>query len=93
TNHCAHGDRITLQQVLDWQPFTSFTTRDELEGMDIVLTTTTTFTQQEAGTEITLHFASDPAEAWPELESGFFPVLEISAQQLVAVLDTPTTSG
>ncbi|MFV1999570.1 MAG: DUF2652 domain-containing protein [Acidimicrobiia bacterium] len=92
TNHCAHGDRVTLQQVLDWQPFSSFTTRDELEGMDIVFTTTTTFTRQEAGTETTLHFACDPAEAWPEIKPGLFSVLEISARQLASILDATTTS-
>ena len=91
TNHCAHGQRITLQQVVDWQPFSSFTTRDELEGMDIVLTTTTTFAQQEPGTELTIYFASDPAEAWPDLEPGFFPVLESSAQRLIKILDPSAT--
>jgi hypothetical protein len=88
-NHCAHGGSVNVQQVLDWQPFTSFTTRDETEGTGLVLTVTTSFTQQGAGTDIAIYFACDPAEAWPQVESEFFPVLELSSQRLVEILNAP----
>ena len=89
-NHCAHGERITLQQVLDWQPFTSFTTRDEMQGTDVVFMTTTTFTAKDVGTEVTFDFACEPAEAWPPIKPGLFQILELSAQQLIAILDEPS---
>jgi len=92
-NHCAHGGGVTIQHVLDWQPFTSFTTRDELQGTDIVVTVTTSFTQHEAGTNATMYFACEPADTWPQLEAAVFPVLELSGQELVAMLDHPTTAG
>jgi len=91
-NHCAHGGNVTIQQVLDWQPFTSFTRRDEPEGWDMVVTITTSFTQQDAETNVTMYFACEPPEAWPQIEA-IRPVLELSNQQLVEILDAATLSG
>lgn len=91
-NHCAHGGQVTIQQVLDWQPFASFTRRDEPEGWDVGVTITTSFEQQDTGTNVTMYFACEPAEAWAQVEA-IRPVLELSNQQLVAILEAPATPG
>ncbi len=92
-SHCAHGGSTSIQQILDWQPFTSFTTRVEFEGMDAVVTTTTSFTHRETGTDIAMYFACEPAEAWPQIEANLLPVIELSGQKLFAILDAATPSG
>jgi len=32
-NHCAHGDDVVVQELVDWQPFSSFTTKDRASGV------------------------------------------------------------
>ncbi len=90
-NHCAHGGNVTIQQVLDWQPFTSFTRRDEPEGWDMAVTITTSFTQQDEGTDVTMYFLCDPADSWPQIDA-IRPVFELSHQQLIEILNAPTAS-
>jgi hypothetical protein len=81
-----------VQQILDWQPFTSFTTRDEDDELGAVLTLTTVFTPVEGGTRVTAHFVCEPEEAWDQIEAAFGPSFERSAVKLSTILDERTES-
>ena len=85
-NHCAHGGSVTVQQVLDWQPFETFTTRDEIEHDGPVLTSTTVFTPSEGGTNVTFYYRCEPELAWAELKEILFPTFERANQRLEEVL-------
>ena len=63
-NHCAHGDEVILQQVVDWRPFSSFTTFQELGDSGIWLTVTTDLIPTASGTRVVLKAICDPDEAW-----------------------------
>ena len=85
-NHCAHGGSVTVQQILDWQPFTSFTTRDELDDTGVVLTSTTLFTPGVDATNVTVYFTSEPESAWPRVEATVTPAFTRNTQRLLARL-------
>ena len=89
-NHCAHGGSVTVQQILDWQPFTSFTTRDEDEDTGVVLTLTTVFSPAADSTNVTIYFTCEPAQAWPQIEETLGPVIEIANQRLLGILRART---
>lgn len=86
-SHCAHGGAISVQQVVDWRPFTSFTTRDENPELGNVITVTTEFVPVPDGTRATMYFACQPEEAWQQIEPFLFPNLEQSSQRLRALLE------
>ena len=89
-NHCAHGGSVTVQQVLDWQPFTSYTTRDEIDDTGVVLTSTTVFTPDEGGTNVTVYFTCEPEQARPQVEATLGPAFERNGQRLLEILTTQT---
>jgi uncharacterized protein YndB with AHSA1/START domain len=72
-NHCAHGENVILQTVVDWQPFSSFTTTDIAGIGDVTLTVTTTLTATDTGTEVKVSAICEPPEAWafvgPQVEA------------------------
>lgn len=85
-NHCAHGGSVTIQQVLDWQPFVSFTTRDEIDGTGVVLTNSTVFTPADGSTNVTSFFMCNPAAAWPQIEATLGPAFESAEKRLRGIL-------
>ena len=85
-SHCAHGGSVTVQQILDWQPFTSFTTRNETDDTGVVLISTTVFTPADGGTNVTVYFSCEPEQAWPQVEATLGPDFERSIQRLVKIL-------
>jgi Protein of unknown function (DUF2652)/Polyketide cyclase / dehydrase and lipid transport len=85
-NHCAHGDRMTIQHVVDWQPFTQFTTRDVLEGMGIALKLTYVFTPVDDETHVTTHIACEPEAAFAEIREMFEPMFIQNSERLRALL-------
>jgi hypothetical protein len=91
-SHCAHGGSVTVQQVLDWQPFTSFTIRDENRDSGVVLTATTVFTPDGDGTNVMTHFTCEPEQAWAQIEVTLGRAFERSSQRLSAILATRTDS-
>ena len=91
-SHCAHGGSVTVQQVLDWQPFTSFTIRDENRESGVVLTATTVFTHDGDGTNVMTHFTCEPEQAWAQIEATLGRAFERSSQRLSAILATRTDS-
>ena len=87
-NHCAHGGAVTVQQVLDWQPFTSFTTRDETDVLGAVLTNTTVFTPEGHHTKVTSYFTCEPETAWPQIEATLLRSFVLAGERLVGMLTT-----
>lgn len=85
-NHCAHGGAVTVQQVLDWHPFETFTTRDETDGSGPVLTLTSVFAPTNGGTKVTLYFRCEPETAWPQLRSNVIGTIEQASEKLEAIL-------
>lgn len=90
-NHCAHGGFETIQQVVDWQPFGSFTTRDEVDDEGALLVSTTVFTPLEDGTDVTTHFTCEPESAWPGIEATLLPVLKRARRTLIEILKDQAT--
>ena len=91
-NHCAHGGSVTVQQVLDWQPFETYTTRDETDESGSVLTLTTVFAPTEGGTKVMFHFQCEPEAAWPQLEANIFGTFEQAHQNLEGILSAEVLS-
>jgi hypothetical protein len=91
-NHCAHGGSVTVQQILDWQPFTSFTSRDEIDDTGVVLTVTTVFTPDGDTTNVTTYFMCEPEQAWEQVGPKVGMSFERANQQLVAILATQSES-
>jgi len=89
-SHCAHGGSVSVQQMLDWRPFTSFTTRDEHSDLGAVITVTTSFDAVDAATNVTMSFACDPEEGWDQIEAGLYPSLERSGARLSMILADTT---
>lgn len=89
-NHCAHGGAVTVQQVLDWQPFTSFTTRDEIDAVGVVLTNTTVFTPDGDNTNVTSYFTCEPEAAWPQIEATLLASFQHAGERLLGMLTTRT---
>jgi hypothetical protein len=91
-SHCAHGGSVTVQQVLDWQPFTSFTIRDEDRESSVVLTLTTVFTPDGGGTNVVTYFTCEPEQAWAQIEATLGQAFERSSQRLSGILTNRTDS-
>lgn len=91
-NHCAHGGSVTIQHVVDWQPFVSFTTRDELDGTGVVLTLTTVFSSIGRNTNVTSYFTCEPRQAWPNVEERLGPAFERANRRLIRTLTAPADS-
>lgn len=87
-NHCAHGGSVTVQQILDWQPFTSFTTRDEATDLGVVITSTTVFTPNDSGTNVTIYFVCEPEEATEGAQAFVGPALERGMVRLTDIVDS-----
>lgn len=62
--HCAHGENVVRQTIVDWQPFSTFTSSDKASIGDVSLTVTTTLTAEEGGTRVKISAICEPPEAW-----------------------------
>jgi hypothetical protein len=91
-NHCAHGGSVTVQEVVDWHPFETFTTRDEINEAGFALTSTTVLTPVDGGTNVTFHYVCEPEQAWPQVKANLFPALERASQRLDEVLSVEAGS-
>lgn len=91
-NHCAHGGGMTLQRILDWHPFSTFTTSDITEGMDVVTTVTLVLTRSEEGTQFDYRFRTEPEEAWEQIGPMILASFEQARLSLLEVVaeDRPT---
>jgi hypothetical protein len=87
-SHCAHGPQVTLQKVVDWRPFTSFTIEHDVPGVPGVLTTTTEFQPTENGTRIIDRVVADPPELWEAIKGTLLPSLERNLVTLESIIGT-----
>ena len=92
-NHCAHGSATQIQRVVDWRPFSSFTTVDETEGSPFVLTFTNDFAPVDEGTLATLRFLTDPPEMWPIVADEILTNIGDAAEVLKGLLVDQTTAA
>jgi uncharacterized protein YndB with AHSA1/START domain len=92
-SHCAHGSGTNIQRVVDWRPFSSFTTVDETEGAPVVLTFTNDFTPVDEGTAVTLRLLTDPPEMWPTIADDTLAVLGEAAEVLEGLLVDQVTGA
>jgi hypothetical protein len=83
---------MTIQQVIDWQPFTQFTTRDELQGMGIVLKLTYVFASVDDETEVITHIDCEPPEAFGAIRDMFEPMFRQNSERLRDLLTVPSVS-
>lgn len=91
-SHCAHGGSVSVQQILDWHPFETFTTRDESGVSGPVLIWTTAFVPTEGGTKVTFYFQCEPEAAWSQMKADLFGTFERAHQNLEAVLSAEVLS-
>lgn len=88
TNHCVHGDGVTLEEVLDWRPFDYFTMQ-----MTVPEVASGTMTYQLAptddGTLVTIRFARPRSKKERAAAEQLFPqvvaMFEQSFEQLRAL--------
>lgn len=85
-SHCAHGPQVTLQKVVDWRPFFSFTIEHDIPGVPAILTTTTEFHPTENGTRIIDRVMTDPPELWPVIKENLEPSLKRNLATLASIL-------
>lgn len=92
-SHCAHGGAVTVQQVVDWRPFTSFTTRDQPVDAGFSITNTTVLTPDDVGTNVTSYIVCEPEEAWPVVRDQLSAAFEAGHRTLSGILAGDTDRG
>jgi uncharacterized protein YndB with AHSA1/START domain/class 3 adenylate cyclase len=92
-NHCAHGSATNIQRVVDWRPFSSFTTVDETESSPVVVTLTSDFTPVDEGTLVRLRFLTDPPEMWPMIADETLATFGDAAEILEGLLVDHSTAA
>jgi class 3 adenylate cyclase len=85
-SHCAHGGSVSVQEILDWQPFSSFTTRDTDEEIGVVVTSTTSFTPHDGGTKVAVYFTCEPEQASARIQTILGSVLESGMKRLPEII-------
>lgn len=86
-NHCAHGPSVTIQRVVDWQPFTTFTSRDEVDDTGLILTSTTVLEPIESGTHAAVRFLVEPETAKEQVEANLLETFERNGARLIELLE------
>ncbi|MEK6222321.1 MAG: DUF2652 domain-containing protein [Chloroflexota bacterium] len=59
TYHCAHGDQVSPETIIDWKPFDYVTTygfANPIKNMAIEFTFSTIFTPTPEGTQVRIHY-------------------------------------
>lgn len=85
-NHCAHGGGTTIQEIVDWHPFSTFTSRDRPDWVDAVFLSTLILSRSENGTSITHLFRTEPEHVWEQIESMLLASFEQARLRLVGIL-------
>ena len=84
-NHCAHGPNVALQKVVDWRPFSTFTTQETVAGAQFTTTGTRTLEATETGTRLSVRMTVDPVDFWPEVAAQIVPALRQTLESLQQV--------
>ena len=75
-----------MQQVLDWQPFSSVTTRDTDEESGVVVTSTFVFKPHDGGTKVVVYFLCEPKQASARIQTILGSALESGMQILPEII-------
>ncbi len=88
TTHCAHGEEVIVEEVLDWRPFDYFTTR--FAPMGFAIDETAEFAATDRGTRVTLRAkiarTKKAREMWPTLREMYPAMMREVFAHLAAVL-------
>lgn len=87
-SHCAHGPDVTLQKVIDWRPFASFTVEHDNAGIPAIITTTTEFHPTENGTRIIERASANPPEVWDAIQEFMLASVRRSNLTLASIIET-----
>ena len=97
TNHCAHGQDVIVEEILDWRPFDYFTVRFVLMGFPIEETAELAATDR--GTQVTLRQkiarTKKAREWWASMRDQYAAMMQEVFARLAAVLaeDAVAESG
>jgi uncharacterized protein YndB with AHSA1/START domain len=93
TNHCVHGEGVSLEEILDWRPYDYFTLKNTMAGMGSWVTTE----ELEAvgsGTHVTIRVQRPRAakeRAWLEQAMPIMqPMYEASLARLAELMAQPS---
>jgi uncharacterized protein YndB with AHSA1/START domain len=90
TNHCVHGEGVSLEEVLDWRPYDYFTLRNTMPGMGTWVTTEE-LQPTEGGTRVTIRFQrprSAKDKAWLGQAMAFMRPMYLASLERLGQLMT-----
>lgn len=90
-NHCVHGRDVIIEEVLDWAPFESFTTRYTvpIPGAPKIVMTDVFTPLDDGGTEVEIRIAAPKPRERAQFErvvAGLAPDVEAAAHALEALV-------
>ena len=85
TNHCVHGDGVTLEEVLDWRPFEYFTMRATIPDVSSGVMTYE-LEPTDAGTRVTIRFERPRSKKARAAAEQLFPQFVAMFEQSFARL-------
>ena len=91
-SHCAHGPNVALQTVVDWRPFSTFTTQESVAGSPVTTTGTRTLEATETGTRLTVRMTVDPPDAWSDVAAQIIPAVRQTYESLQEITGSSPVS-
>ena len=85
TNHCVHGDGVTLEEILDWRPFDYFTMRTTIPEVASGLMTYE-LEPLDVGTRVRIRFGRPRSKQARAVAEQLFPQLAAMFEQSFAEL-------
>ena len=85
TNHCVHGDGVTLEEILDWRPFDYFTIRTTVPEVASGLMTYE-LEPLDVGTRVRIRFGRPRSKQARAVAEQLFPQLAAMFEQSFAEL-------
>ena len=84
-SHCAHGPNVALQTVVDWRPYSTFTTQERVADSQFTTTGTRTLEATETGTRLSVRMTVDPADLWSDVAAQIVPALRQTFESLQVI--------
>lgn len=85
-NHCAHGSSVTIQRIVDWQPFSTYTSRDDIADTGVTVTSTTVLEAIDSGTHASVHFSIEPTSAVEQIRANLLATFQRNGERLTELL-------